>query len=224
MCPASDHGRPLTMSFEDRLQLSLSALALELTPAQRDALLLQLAELQRWNQAYNLTAVRDPGAMLSRHLMDSLAVIPALRQLQMQPRRLLDVGSGAGYPGIPLAVALPQTAVCVLDSNDKKARFLRHAQRVLGLPNLQVEEARVEAYQPGLPYDVIISRAFAALPEFVRLTRHLLAPGGRWLAMKGKLAADELDHLPEGIGILNIVPLEVPELAEERHLIVVAPR
>ena len=194
------------------LEAGLAALAL---PAPLSVpLLAYLDELQKWNAAYNLTAIRDPLEMVTRHLLDSLVLCPYVKS------PLLDVGSGAGLPGIPLAIALPEAAVTVLDSNGKKARFLRHAVRALKLPNVTVVESRVEDYRPQQPFAVVTSRAFASLKDFFSLTGHLLAPGGQWLAMKGKLDDSELQDLPAGVGIVDIKPLKVPGLAEARNLIV----
>lgn len=176
-------------------------------------LLAYLDELVRWNAAYNLTAVRDPQQMVTRHLLDSLAVLPYVRG------RLLDVGAGAGLPGLVLALARPELEARLIDSNGKKARFMRHAVRQLGLRNVEVLEGRVEAL-PDSPHDVIVSRAFAALGDFCRLTRHLLAPGGQWLAMKGKLETQELAGLPADITIRETHRLTVPGLQEDRHLVI----
>lgn len=196
------------------LEAGLAALAL---PAPLSVpLLAYLAELEKWNAAYSLTAIRDPGEMVTRHLLDSLVLVPHVRG------PLLDVGSGAGLPGIPLAIARPELAVTVLDSNGKKARFLRHAVRALKLANVTVVESRVEDYRPEAPFAVVTSRAFASLRDFFSLTGHLLAPDGQWLAMKGKLDDSELQDLPAGVGIVNIKPLKVPGLAEARHLVVAA--
>lgn len=211
-------------SPEARLDEGLAALGMAFDADTRRRLLAQLAELQKWNAAYNLTAVRDPGEMLARHLLDSLAVLPAIEALGLPLSRIADIGSGGGFPGVPLAIACPWREVTVLDSNGKKARFLRHLQRTLALPNLAVVESRAEDWRPMPRVDAVISRALAPLPDFVRLTAHLVAANGRWLAMKGKLAAEELNGLSEDVGILNIVPLQVPGLDEERHLVVVARR
>jgi 16S rRNA (guanine527-N7)-methyltransferase len=190
--------------------------ALGLLAALSPALLAYLRELEKWNSAYNLTAIRDPREMVTRHLLDSLVMVPWMRG------PLLDAGSGAGLPGIPLAIARPEAAVTVLDSNGKKARFLRHAVRALKLPNVTVVEARVEDYRPEAPFAAVTSRAFSSLGDFFRLTGHLLAPGGQWLAMKGKLDDSEQQDLPAGVGIVDIKALKVPGLAEARHLIVAA--
>lgn len=201
----------------ERLEAGLQALGLALPGAAVGHLLAYLAELQKWNAAYNLTAVRDPLEMVTRHLLDSLAVRPFVRG------RVLDVGAGAGLPGLVLAIADPALAVTVLDSNGKKARFMRHAVRALALGNVEVIEARVEAHRDARGFDSIVSRAFAAVAEFFALTAHLLAPGGQWLAMKGKLGDAELAAVPAGVQIREIRRLDVPGLPEERHLVIAAP-
>ena len=207
-------GRVALDTLRANLEAGLAALAL---PAPLCLpLLAYLDELQKWNAAYNLTAVRDPGEMVTRHLLDSLVMHPHVKG------PLLDVGSGAGLPGIPLALALPELRVSVLDSNGKKARFLRHAVRALKLGNVEVVEARVEDFQPAQPFAAVTSRAFAALSDFVSLTDHLLAADGQWLAMKGKLDPQETQDLPAGVGIVDIKPLHVPGLAEARHLVIAA--
>lgn len=193
-----------------------------------DEALLQLRqyldELEKWNAAYNLTAVRDRAGMVTRHLLDALAIVPPLHPALSAPgARLLDVGSGAGLPGLVLAVLYPALDVTVLDSNGKKARFLRHAVRTLKLGNVTVAEARVEAWQPSAPYTLITSRAFAALADFFTATTALLAPGGQWAAMKGKLAGRELADVPASIHIRESMRVQVPGLDEARHLILAAP-
>lgn len=189
--------------------------ALKLDVALAGPLLRYLGELVQWNKAYNLTAVRDPAEMVTRHFLDSLVVSPFMAG------RVLDIGSGAGFPGIPLALANPALQVTVLDSNGKKARFLRHAKRALALGNVEVQESRAEAYRPELRFDTVTSRAFGTLAEFCRLAGHLMVPGGRLVAMKGKLAAKELSDLPDGFEIQDSHPLQVPGLNEERHAIVI---
>lgn len=210
-------------TLEAQLGAGLSRLGLD--GALATPLLRYLAELAKWNVAYNLTAVREPVDMVSRHLLDSLALLPVLDGLRAQaspPLRILDVGSGAGLPGIPLALARPQWRIVLLDSNGKKARFLRHALRALKIDNAEVIEARVEQWQaPG--FDAILSRAFASLADFISASRHLLAPGGQWLAMKGKLIETELAAIPPGVEIREIRRLNVPGLDEERHLLVSSP-
>jgi 16S rRNA (guanine527-N7)-methyltransferase len=202
-----------------RLHAGLDALSLELPAGGQERLLDYLAELQKWNAAYNLTAVRDPLDMVTRHLLDSLAVLPRVSRLPSPVSRLCDAGTGAGLPGIPLAIARPHWHVSLLDSNGKKARFLRHVQRTLALDNVEVIEARAELHRPEMPYDVVISRAFASLGDFLRLTAHLAGDHGHWLAMKGKLAGLELSELPEGFQVNEVIALSVPGLDEARHLV-----
>lgn len=191
---------------------------LKLDPALRAPLLGYLAELEKWNAAYNLTSVRDPLDMVTRHLLDSLAVLPAIDALPIAS--ILDVGSGAGLPGIPLALARPHWQVGLLDSNGKKARFLRHAVRTLGLVNAEVYESRAETLQDEPPFDAIISRAFSALGEFFTMTEPLLADGGHWLAMKGRVDDNEAAAIPSFVSAPRVVRLQVPGLREERHLVI----
>lgn len=199
-------------SPEARLLAGL--VALKLDPALAGPLLKYLGELVVWNKAYNLTAVREPAEMVTRHLLDSLSV------LKHVAGRVIDVGAGAGLPGVPLAIANPTLHVTLLDSSGKKARFLRHAQRTLALANVEVVEARAEAYTPPAPFDTVISRAFASLGEFLAATARLGAGNGRWLAMKGKLEAKELAEVPPGFRVEQEIQLKVPGLDEARHLII----
>lgn len=208
---------PMTIALERGLR----SMKIELDDAAQQMLLRYLDEMARWNTAYNLTAIRKAGDMVIRHLLDSLALLPILQKLPGYPSlRLLDVGAGAGLPGIPLAIAAPQLAVTVLDSNGKKARFMRHAQRTLALVNVEVAELRVEAFSPPAPYNVIVSRAFASLADFVGATQPLLADGGVWVAMKGKLDAAELAAVPAVVDIRETPRLQVPGLGEERHAVI----
>ncbi len=174
-----------------------------------------LALLVRWNGTYNLTAIRDPAEMVPKHLLDSLAIVPFVHGT------LADIGSGAGLPGIPLALALPDLNVTVVESNGKKARFMREAQRHLGLANLRVAEARAESLDAPARFDCLVSRAFGSLAEFVRVGGHLLADDGRLLAMKGQEPADEIAALPLGWRITATHALDVPGLAAQRHLFVI---
>jgi 16S rRNA (guanine527-N7)-methyltransferase len=197
------------------LQSGTKQLRLPASDETRDLLLIYVGELAKWNRAYNLTAIRDTQDMIVRHVLDSLSILPLMRG------RVLDVGSGAGLPAVPIAIAAPALHVTALDSTGKKARFLRHIQRTLRLPNLEVAETRVEAFSPPEKFDVVISRAFASLADFFKLTEHLLAPGGQWVAMKGKLDAAELAGVPAGgIEIRESRRLHVPGLAEERHAVI----
>lgn len=184
-----------------------------------DRLLTYLELLVKWNRAFNLSAIREPEEMVSRHLLDSLAILPWITG-----RRLLDVGSGAGLPGIPLALAKPELSVVLLDSNGKKTRFLRQVQLELKLPNVEVIEGRVEVCSPAEPFDMITARAFSQLKDFLQLTRPLLAPNGRWLAMKGRLDKNELAELAQEHVKLHVHGLTVPGLEEaDRHLIEMVP-
>jgi len=169
--------------------------------------------LLKWNKTYNLTALRDPAQAISHHLLDSLAILP-----YVGAGPLLDVGSGGGLPGIPLAISKPERSVSMVDTVQKKTTFLQQAVIELGLKNVTVHHARVEEMQGQ--YAQISSRAFAELGQFVSLTRHLLAPGGRWLAMKGLRPDDELKALPANVTVEAILPLAVPGLDAERHLII----
>lgn len=176
-----------------------------------------LALLVKWNRVYNLTAVRSPQQMVTHHLLDSLALLPHLGS----PGKLADVGSGAGLPGIPLAIARPEMAVTLIESNRKKAAFLQQARIELKLENVSVHCGRVEEYRPDALFDAVISRAFSDLAVFVRVAGHLLAAGAPLLAMKGVEPRDEIADLPAGWRVGRSLPLAVPGLAAQRHLIVI---
>ncbi len=195
------------------LAAGLTALGLDLPAAAQVRLLAFRDLLLKWNKTYNLTALRDPQQALSHHLLDSLAILP-----HVGPGPLLDVGSGGGLPGIPLAIARPDLVVSMVDTVQKKTTFLQQAAIELGLRNVTVHHARVEEMVGQ--FAQITSRAFAELTSFVSLTRHLLAPGGRWLAMKGVRPDHEIAALPAGIVVDAIIPLTVPGLDAERHLII----
>ena len=184
------------MSIEQQLAAGIAALGLALPEGAEAKLLAYLALLDKWNRVYNLTAVRDAERMVSHHLLDSLAAVPFF-----QGERVLDVGSGGGLPGIPLAIARPEVQVTLIDSIAKKTAFLLQAKAELGLGNLTVVTGRVEDYRPAEGFDVITSRAFSDLREFVALTRHLLKPGGCWLAMKGLYPNEEIAQLPPGVKV-----------------------
>ena len=177
-----------------------------------------LSLLERWNRAYNLTAVRDPDTMVIRHLLDSLSILPWLHGSQV-----LDVGSGAGLPGIPLAMVRPHCNFCLLDSNGKRTRFLIQAVAELQLTNVSVVRSRVEDYQPAHRFDSIVSRAFATLADLAVGAGRLCAPEGRLLAMKGVFPDDELARLPPGYCVVGVYLLHVPHLEAERHLVHLAP-
>lgn len=203
----------------ETLRHDAEALGLALPADVLDGLMAYLALLRKWNAAYNLTAVRDAAQMRIQHLADCLAVVgPLRRQAGSGPLRVLDVGSGGGLPGVVLARVEPAWDVSCVDTVGKKAAFVRQVAGELALPNLHALHGRVEALAVP-PFDVITARAFAALPDFVRLTRPLLAPGGLWMAMKGRRPDDEMAALPADIDVFHVEPLAVPGLGAERCLI-----
>jgi 16S rRNA (guanine527-N7)-methyltransferase len=195
------------------LAAGLSALGIALPEAAQLKLLAFRDLLLKWNRTYNLTALRDPQQAISHHLLDALAILP-----HVGTGPLLDVGSGGGLPGIPLAIARPDLSVTLVDTVQKKATFLQQAAIELELKSVAVHHARVEEMRGQ--YAQISSRAFAELARFISLTHHLLAPGGRWLAMKGARPDDEIKALPAGSEVEAIIPLAVPGLDAERHLII----
>jgi 16S rRNA (guanine527-N7)-methyltransferase len=211
-------------SLATMLDRGADELGVALSPAQKNQLLEYVALLGKWNSVYNLTAIRDPRQMLIQHILDSLALAPAV--IGRKAGNALDVGSGGGLPGIVLAVALPDLQVTLNDIVHKKTAFQSQAKAQLGLPNLSVVTGRVEALRPGhevaKKFDVIVSRAFAELADFVTLSRHLVAPDGRILAMKGVRPDAEIARLPAGATVKNIERLNVPLLDAERHLIEIA--
>ena len=211
---------PLPPSVAPRLTSGMEALGID--PAARDPLLAYLALLARWNRTYNLTAVRDPLEMVDRHLLDSLAMQPFVAPLVASGGQLADLGTGPGLPGIPLAIACPGLRVTLVESNGKKARFLREAVRQLGLEHVDVAETRIEALDRPGAYAAITARALATIPLILQLGGHLLEPAGRLLAMKGVYPQEELDALPAGWRTLESHRLQVPGLDAERHLVVVA--
>ena len=206
----------MTDALRTELEQGLHALALD--PHHTDALLAYLQLLDRWNRTYNLTAIRDPREMVGKHLLDSLAMHPHLDGIA----RLADLGTGPGLPGIPLAIVRPALQVTLVESNGKKARFLREAVRQLALENAQAVQSRIEDHDAPGAFDAITARALATLPAIVALGGHLLAPQGRLLAMKGALPQEEIDALPRGWRLQGVHPLRVPGLDAERHLVVVA--
>ena len=203
------------MNDDLRPDLEAGLRQLGLDAALAEPLLAYLALLARWNATYNLTAIRDPREMLVKHLLDSLAMHAHLDGIES----LADLGTGPGLPGIPLAIATPSLRVTLVESNGKKARFLREAVRKLGLANVDVVESRIEAYRPDTTFDAITARALATLPLILELGGHLPGPQGRLLAMKGVLPADEIAALPAGWRLAAVHPLRVPGLDAERHLV-----
>ena len=203
------------MSPAEQLAQGLSAMGLDLSAERQERLLAYVTLLYKWNRTYSLTALREQDKAVSHHLLDSLAILPFV-----PPGSLLDVGSGGGTPGIPLAIARPDLQVTLLDSNSKKAAFLQQAAIELGLSNVSVHGGRVEQYHPAIGFAAITSRAFAELADFVTLTRHLLAPGGIWLAMKGIMPREEMAGLPGDVCVGAVHALPVPGIDGERHLVV----
>ena len=199
--------------LQTRLEQGIAALRLSLPAGAVARLLDYQALLERWNGAYNLTAVRDPADMITRHLLDSLAILPFVRGAS-----LADLGTGPGLPGIPLAIAAPGRDMLLVDSNGKKVRFLREAIRVLKLDGVRAVQSRVEDVQGQ--FDCVTARAFASLADMLGWGGHLLAPHGQWLAMKGKRPDDELSGMPAGFEVRSMHALAVPGLSAERHLLV----
>jgi 16S rRNA (guanine527-N7)-methyltransferase len=199
------------------LRAGVDAMALSVSPAQQELLLRYVALLDKWNKVYNLTAVREPERMIGLHILDSLAVLPHIGAA----KNLLDVGTGGGLPGIVLAITRPDVRVTMLDSLQKKTTFVRQAIGELGLKNADVVCRRVEAYQPEQKFDVIISRAFAEMAEFVNGAAHLLAENGRILAMKGVHPQVEIVRLPSSHRITDVIELQVSTVDGQRHLAVV---
>lgn len=195
------------------LASGITQMGLDVSRETQDKLLAYMALLQKWNKVYNLTAVREPKEMVTLHLLDSLSVLP-----HIQGNRLLDVGSGAGLPGIVLAIVNPELKVTTIDTVQKKAIFMRQVKGELDLHNLEVVHARVESYQAVEKFEMIISRAFSEIALFVNLTKHLLAEHGVWLAMKGQIPHLELNELD--VKNKKIIPLSVAGLEAERHLVV----
>ena len=196
-------------------------LGIDLSPDQKAKLLDYVALLAKWNAVYNLTAIRDPRQMLIQHILDSLSIVPHLAALG--PASALDVGSGGGLPGIVLAIVFPEWSITVNDIVQKKSAFQSQAKAELGLTNLSVVTGRVESLQPGVEiqekFDVIVSRAFAELADFVTLARHLVADNGAIWAMKGVRPDGEIERLPEGAQVKQVIRLKVPSLEAERHLV-----
>jgi 16S rRNA (guanine527-N7)-methyltransferase len=206
------------MSLAEKLAQGLAELGLHVPAATQHKLLDYLALIAKWNRVHNLTAVRESTRMVSDHLLDCLAVVPHL-----DARTVLDVGSGAGLPGIPLALMWPQASVTLLDSNHKKAAFLRQAMIELEIKNTEVVCERVETWQPQREFELVISRAVSDLPEFLNLAGHLCAADGTVAAMKGLYPHEELAQLPGGYNLRGVVTLKVPGMRAERHLVLLNP-
>lgn len=199
-------------------------LGVSLSDAQAVRLTAFAALLVKWNRVHNLTALESPADILTHHLLDSLSVVPELARIGVgREQRILDVGAGGGLPGVPVAVALPESHVTMIDRVQKKTAFLQQVCLELKLSNVEVVHGRVEEFRAP-PFDVIVSRAFAALAAMVRMTSHLIAPTGSWIAMKGVYPAEEISALPSTVELARAVKLRVPLLGAERHLVVLHPR
>lgn len=203
------------MTLEQELSQGIDALNISMNAETQSKLLQYLSLLHKWNKIYNLTAIREPQKMLTHHLLDSLAVI-----LYLPGGSIVDIGSGAGLPGIPLALARPDWSITLVDSNHKKTTFLTQACVELKLTDVHVMVARVEKFSPQKKFLTVISRAFSALTEFVELAGHLCAEDGRLVAMKGVYPYDELESLPANIVVNRVISLKIPGLEAERHLVI----
>jgi 16S rRNA (guanine527-N7)-methyltransferase len=213
----------MSLNLEEGLRAGAKALGLNLSDEQVQRLMDYMVLIQKWNKVYNLTALRDPADMLTHHLLDSLtAIAPLSRHTQGQPIQVLDVGSGGGLPGVVLAICLPELNVTCVDTVAKKAAFVQQVAVSLKLPNLRGIHARVESLTD--PYQVICSRAFASLPDFVAWSRTALAEGGVWMAMKGKHPQDEIEALPIDVKVFHVEPLAVPGLDVERCMVWMRPQ
>ena len=211
---------PMPRPLQAELEQGLHALQLPLSATQITTLLDYLDLVQKWNKVYNLTAVRNPAEMLTHHLLDSLAAVSSLQE--RQPKRVLDVGSGAGLPGIVFAICLPEVTVHCVDTVGKKAAFIQQVAASLRLPNLRGIHARVESLTDS--YDVITSRAFASLVDFTTWSRGALAQGGVWMAMKGKHPEEEIAVLPADVKMFHVKQLQVPGLDAQRCIVWLCPQ
>ena len=203
------------MSLEAQIASGLAAMGVALDDAARARVLAHLELIGKWNRVHNLTAVREPEQMVALHVLDSLSLLPHLGPA----KRIIDVGTGPGFPGIPIAIARPGVHVTLLDSSHKKCAFLEQARTELRLANVTVVCDRVESHRPDPGYDLVVSRAFAELSDFVTQAKHLVAPGGRFIAMKGVYPFDEIARVPESHRVASVLELEVPTLQAKRHLV-----
>lgn len=204
----------LDSELQDILRRGCNTLGVAENSAVQSRLLDYLELLVKWNKAYNLTAVRDPGQMVVKHLLDSLAIAPYLCG-----ERLIDVGTGGGLPGVPMSILFPEREFHLLDSNGKKTRFLFQVKTALGLDNMTVHQARVESFQCEPAFDTVLSRAFASLEDMVSGCRHLLVENGHFLAMKGAFPGEEMPAIEQWCAVEAVHPLQVPGLGEQRHLV-----
>ena len=203
------------MSLAPLIEQGLRAMGIDLHEASRARMAAHLQLIEKWNRVHNLTAVRETEQMVVLHLLDSLSLLPHLGDA----KSVIDVGSGPGFPGVPLAIACPELRFTLLDSSHKKCTFLEQAKTELGLANAAIVCARVEQFKPAQRFDVVVSRAFAELSDFVTQSQHLAAPGGRFLAMKGVYPFEEIARVPASHRVAQVVELAVPTLEAKRHLV-----
>lgn len=211
--------------LRNQLLRGATKMSVALNNGQIEKLLAYVREFEKWNKAYNLSAVRDIRQMVARHLLDSLSVVPWFQNEKIfSAARVIDVGTGGGLPGIPLAIMFPEKIFTLLDSNGKKTRFLFHVKTLLGLTNVTVENRRVEEFQPEQKFDAVISRAFASLQDMTDGCAHMLAPDGIFLAMKGIFPQEEISPIADKIDLIESVKLLVAETDGERHLLILKPK
>lgn len=203
--------------MQNQLERLLKSAEIELTDGQKQQLLAYVGLLHKWNKAYNLTSVRDPEQMLIRHIMDSIVVNPYLKG-----EKFIDVGTGPGLPGIPLAIVRPEAQFTLLDSLGKRIRFIRQVLHEVGITNVNPVQSRVEEFSTPDCFDGVISRAFASLQDMVSWCHHLPAENGKFYALKGVISEDEIKQIPDGFQVKDIIRLNVPELEGERHLVIIS--
>lgn len=215
----------LNTELRNQLLRGAVEMSVALNDSQIEKLLAYVREFEKWNKAYNLSAVRDIRQMVARHLLDSLSVVPWFTaNKKFSAARVIDVGTGGGLPGIPLAIMFPEKQFTLLDSNGKKTRFLFHVKTLLGLTNVTVENRRVEEFKPEQKFDAVISRAFASLQDMTEGCAHMLTPSGIFLAMKGLFPQDELAPIADKVDLIESVKLLVAETEGERHLLILQPK